>query len=163
MKDYSGYGEFFENVQVQVFGMFSLGFAFFGVNLGNFSKCTDIMGFIFKIVVYILVVFEIDWLLVGVGFRTIEAGILVAGCMAVINIFIKPLIQTLAFPVTLMTLGLFPLVLNTIFIIIVSHFVKGFVIYGDFIFYFIWAFAFGFLLTVATVIVEQITGWNLPN
>lgn len=121
------------------------------------------MNFIIKIVVYILVVFAIDWLLVGISFRTVEAGILVAGCMAVINMFIKPIIQTLAFPITLMTLGVFPLILNTVFVLVVSNFVKDFVIIGDALFHFFWAFAFGLLLTVVTVIVEQVTGWNLPN
>ena len=109
------------------------------------------------------VVFGIDWLLVGINFRTIEAGLLVAGCMAVINMFIKPIIQTLAFPVTLMTLGLFPLLLNTIFVLVVASYVKDFTIVGDMLFRFGWAFAFGLLLTITTVIVEQITGWNMPN
>jgi putative membrane protein len=121
------------------------------------------MNFILKIVVYVLVVYALDWLLVGIAFRTIEAGLVVAGCMAVINVFIKPIVQTLAFPMTLMTLGIFPLIINTIFVLIVAGFVKDFVIFGDFLFRFFWAFAFGFLLTVVTVIIEQFTGWNMPN
>jgi putative membrane protein len=121
------------------------------------------MNFIIKIAVYIAVVFALDWLLLGIAFRTIEAGLLVAGCMAIINLFIKPIVQALAFPMTLMTLGIFPLIINTIFVLIVSSLVKDFVIFGDFLFKFFWAFAFGFLLTVVTVIVEQLTGWNLPN
>jgi|GEM_PF-2345283 len=121
------------------------------------------MNFIIKIAVYVLVVFAIDWFLDGIKFRTIEAGILVSGCMAVINLFIKPIIKILAFPVTLMTMGLFPLLLNTIFVLVVSHFVKDFVIFGDTLFHLFWAFAFGALLTITTVIIEQITGWNMPN
>ncbi len=121
------------------------------------------MNFLIKIAVYIGIVFCIDYALVAISFRTIEAGLLVAGCMAVINIFIKPIVKVFAFPLTLMTLGIFPLVLNTVFVLIVANFVKDFVIVGDVFFRFFWAFAFGFILTVATFIIEQITGWNMPN
>ncbi|TAG14203.1 MAG: hypothetical protein EAZ41_01315, partial [Sphingobacteriia bacterium] len=113
------------------------------------------MNFVIKLAVYVAVVFGIDYLLVGITFRTIEAGLLVAGCMALINMFIKPIVKTLAFPLTLMTLGIFPLILNTVFVLIVANFVKDFTIVGDVFFRFFWAFAFGFLLTVATMIIEQ--------
>lgn len=121
------------------------------------------MNLIAKAAAYIVAVFITDWLLPGVGFRTIEAGIMVALWMAAINIFIKPIIKLFAFPITLMTLGMFPFVMNTMFVLIVAFLVQDFVIFGSPIFVFFWATMFGFMLSVVTVFVEQITGWNLPG
>jgi putative membrane protein len=121
------------------------------------------MNLLIKGAIFIAAVFVTDWLLLGIIFKTIEAQLLVAVCMAAFNLFIKPIIKIFAFPITLMTLGFFPLILNTVFVLLMAGWVTDFVIVGDLLFRFGWAFAFGFVLTVVTVIVEQVTGYDLPN
>jgi putative membrane protein len=121
------------------------------------------MNLIAKAFVYVVAVFITDWLLPGIAFRTFEAGLLVALWMAVINIFIKPIIKLFAFPITLMTLGMFPFVLNTVIVLVVNFLVKDFVIFGSMLFVFVWATAFSFFLSLTTFILEQVTGYNLPG
>ncbi len=110
-----------------------------------------------------MAIFATDWLLVGIKFETLEAGLMVAGAMTLVNVFIKPLLQIFAFPITMMTLGFFPFFLNTGLVLVVAHFVNGFKIYGDYLFVFLWAAAFSIVLTVVTFFIETFTGYNLPG
>jgi putative membrane protein len=121
------------------------------------------MNIITKAIIFIVAVFITNYLLIGVAFKTIEAGLIVAGCMALINVFIKPIIRALSFPVTMMTMGTFPLFINTILVMLLAFFIDGFVLFGDLLFQAFWATAFALILTIVTVILEQITGYDLPG
>ena len=46
--------------------------------------------------------------------------VLVALILAVINAYVKPIIKALSFPITLLTLGLFSLVINTLLLLLVA-------------------------------------------
>ncbi len=121
------------------------------------------MNILVKIIVYVLAVFVADWLLAGIKFETVEVGLIVAAALALVNVFIKPILLTLAFPITVITLGIFPFILNTLLIIMVSFFVQGFKIYGDNLFVFLWASAFSIVLTFLTYFMENFTGYDLPG
>ncbi|UXP32122.1 phage holin family protein [Reichenbachiella agarivorans] len=74
------------------------------------------------------------------GFWT---ALVVAGVLAVVNILFKPIFVILTIPITLFTLGLFLLVINTLMIMLVSALVPGFIVDG-----FWWAFLFSLVLSV---------------
>jgi len=57
---------------------------------------------------------------------TLVASIVVAVVLGIINIFIKPIVKAITFPITLLTLGLFSLVINALFIMLASRIVPGF-------------------------------------
>ncbi len=61
---------------------------------------------------------------------TLGSAIVVAIVLGIINVFIKPIIKVITLPITVITLGLFSLVINALFIILAAKIVPGFVISG---------------------------------
>jgi len=71
--------------------------------------------------------------------------------LALLNAFVKPIIILLTLPLTIITLGLFLLVINVIMILLADKFVKGVRIDG-----FLWAFIFGLLLSVVSTVTHKL-------
>jgi len=64
----------------------------------------------------------------GLSFDT-PATLLIAGLtLGLVNAFIRPVLVVLTFPVTIVTLGLFLLVLNGAMVALVGHFLHGMVV-----------------------------------
>jgi len=61
---------------------------------------------------------------------TLVSAVVLAIVLGVINIFIKPAVKLIAFPLTLLTLGLFSLVINALFILLAAVIVPGFSVTG---------------------------------
>jgi putative membrane protein len=61
---------------------------------------------------------------------TLIGSIVTAIVLGVINLFIKPVVKLLALPITIVTLGLFSLVINALFVILVAKIVPGFSVSG---------------------------------
>jgi len=83
------------------------------------------------------------YLLPGIHLSGFKAALLTALALGLINAFIKPVLSLLTLPLTVMTLGLFSLVLNALLIMLIAKFVPGFQVQG-----FFWAVAFSIVLTV---------------
>ena len=71
----------------------------------------------------------VAYLIPGINI-TIVGAIVLAVVWALINVFIKPVISILTFPITLVTLGLFSLVVNALLVLLASKFVPGFAVSG---------------------------------
>src|ERR1700710_2995180 len=80
---------------------------------------------------------------------TFSTAILFALVLAILNAIVKPLLIILTLPLTIITLGLFLLVINVLIILLADKFVSGIKIDG-----FWWAFIFGLLLSVASTIIQ---------
>jgi len=78
---------------------------------------------------------------------TILGAIVVAVVLAVINIFIKPIVYILTLPITIVTIGLFSLVLNALFVWFAAYLVPGFNIAG-----FWTAFFFAIILSLINMV-----------
>ncbi len=61
---------------------------------------------------------------------TLSSAVVLAIVLGIINIFIKPVVKLIALPITILTLGLFSLVINALFIILASNIVPGFSVTG---------------------------------
>ncbi len=61
---------------------------------------------------------------------TLGSAVVLAVVLGIINIFIKPVVKLIALPLTILTLGLFSLVINALFIIFASKIVPGFEVAG---------------------------------
>ncbi len=61
---------------------------------------------------------------------TLTGAVVLAVVLGVINIFIKPLVKVITLPLTIMTLGIFSLVINALFVILASKIVPGFTVSG---------------------------------
>ena len=66
----------------------------------------------------------------GVSYDTTTTLILAAVLLGVVNAILRPILFVLTLPLTIITLGLFLLVLNGAMIMLVAHFLKGFVVHG---------------------------------
>jgi putative membrane protein len=62
----------------------------------------------------------------GVLIDGVFSAIKVAVVLSLLNTFVKPVLVFFSFPITLLTLGLFLLVINSLIIMICDHFLDGF-------------------------------------
>ena len=85
--------------------------------------------------------------IVGIKIDKFETSVIVALAMGFANAFLKPILKLISFPITILTLGLFLLVINVIVVYAVAHFIKGFTVQG-FIPPLIFSLALSFLSTV---------------
>lgn len=107
------------------------------------------MNLLIKIIISSLAVFLTSYILPGVTVETYVTAIWVAIVLALLNGFLKPLLVILTIPVTVVTLGLFLLVINAAIILLADNFVDGFVVDG-----FWWALLFSLVLSVVTSVME---------
>lgn len=105
------------------------------------------MNLIYRLIISAVSVVVAAWLLPGVHLDGFIAAIIVAIIIAFLNVLLKPLLVILTIPITILTLGLFLLVINTIIILISSNLVDGFLVEG-----FWWAFIFSILLSIISSI-----------
>lgn len=103
------------------------------------------MGFLIKILVLALAVWVAAYVLPGVHLENdAKTIIIVALVLALLNAIVKPILIILTIPVTIITLGLFLLVINTLMVVWTSNLVDGFKVDG-------WLTAFFFSLIVSVV------------
>ncbi len=82
-------------------------------------------------------------ILPGVEVSSYGIAILVAFVLSILNFLVKPLLIILTLPVTIVTLGLFLLIINAIIILLADWLVDGFSVNGIW-----WALAFSLLLSL---------------
>jgi putative membrane protein len=66
----------------------------------------------------------------GVSYDTITTLCIAAVLLGVVNAFLRPVLFVLTLPLTIVTLGLFLLILNAAMIGLVAMLLKGFVVHG---------------------------------
>lgn len=91
-------------------------------------------------------------LIPGIEVAGLYTALIVAVLLGVINITIKPLLLVLTLPITLITLGLFALVLNALLFWFIASFVEGFSVSG-----FLPAFAGALLVSIFSWIGHKLT------
>ena len=77
---------------------------------------------VIKWVIFALVIMATCYL-PGVSVENFAFAMLIAAILTIINIFIKPIIKLLAFPINLFTFGLFNLVINFGILYAVAYFI----------------------------------------
>jgi putative membrane protein len=95
------------------------------------------------------------YLLPGVDVDHFGYALLVAAAISLTNVLVKPILILLTIPITIVTLGLFLLVINALNIMLVDYFVPGFEVQG-----FWWALAFSLILSVFNSMFSDITKQN---
>lgn len=61
---------------------------------------------------------------------TLTSSLVLAVVLGIINIFIKPVVKMITLPLTIITLGLFSLVINALFILLAERIVPNFSVAG---------------------------------
>lgn len=96
-------------------------------------------------------VFATAKILPGVEIKNFWSAIVVAALLAVVNTFLTPILQFIALPISILTLGLFALVINTLMIMLVDALVDGFKIKN-----FWWALFFGIVMSVISGVLIRV-------
>ena len=107
------------------------------------------MNFLFKIVLTAVAAFIAARLLPGVTVSDAKTAILVALVLALLNTFLKPLLIALTIPITIITLGLFLLVINILIVFLAARIVFGFEVHG-----WIAALLFSLIVSLITYLLE---------
>ena len=88
--------------------------------------------FLLRAVIGALGLWLADVLLGGVRIDGVGTLVIAALLLGLVNAFVRPVITVLTFPLTLVTLGLFLLVVNAMMIGLVAMLLGGFHVYGLF-------------------------------
>ncbi len=83
-----------------------------------------------KLIVTAIVAYLLQSMLPGVAFQSIVSSLLFCVVLALINTFIKPILDIIGMPLSIISLGLFQLVINGAVILLADHFVPGVEING---------------------------------
>jgi len=111
------------------------------------------MNWIIRLLLNGLAVVLTAYLLPHVEIDSYGTALIVALVLAVVNIVVKPILVILTIPITILTLGLFLLVINAILILFVENLVRGFTVDG-----FWWALLFSLILSVFNSLFDDLTG-----
>jgi putative membrane protein len=109
------------------------------------------MGFLLKLLVSSLAVFFGAYIIPGVFLDGFPTAILVALMMGFLNAFLRPILIVLTIPITLVTFGLFLLVINAIIILLADYALSGFALNSFFT-----AVLFSIIVSLITWILEAI-------
>jgi putative membrane protein len=88
------------------------------------------VGFLLRALISALALWVASQLLPGLHFTTTGQLVLAAVLLGIVNAIVRPIAFVLTLPITVVTLGLFLLVLNAAMIALVAAIVPGFTISG---------------------------------
>ncbi|MBA5245629.1 phage holin family protein [Marnyiella aurantia] len=109
------------------------------------------MRIIINLLVTAVVAFFLTKILSGVHIDGFSTAIVFAIVLGILNLIVSPILKLLGLPLTIITLGLFSLVINAVVILIADYFIDGMHIDG-----FWWAFIFSIALSLITSLVSGI-------
>ena len=111
------------------------------------------MNLIIRLLVSAILVTLLANFLDGVAVDTFMTSIVVAIVLALLNFFVKPILVLLTLPVTILTFGLFLLIINAIIIMLCNTLVDGFSVanFGS-------ALLFSLLLSLGQTLVFSFSG-----
>lgn len=110
------------------------------------------MQLIINLLINGFAVFVTSYVLSGVHVQNFLTAIIVAIVLGVVNTLIKPILLILTLPLTIITLGLFAVILNGILILLTSAIVPGFKV--DSI---LWAILFSLVLSIVNWFLHLLT------
>ena len=94
-----------------------------------------------------------DDLFDGIAFQTVQSLFIAGLVLGIVNTFIKPVILILTLPLSVVTLGVFVLVVNALMLLLVAWLVPGFIVSG------FWAgFFVALFVSVFSFIINSLIG-----
>jgi len=114
--------------------------------------------FIIKTLSTAVAVLVAAYVLKGVQVQDVQTALLVALVLGLLNSFIRPILVILTIPITVITLGLFLIVINYFIIRLTTQIVPGFAVAG-------WlpALLFSIVVSIVSSIIEAIAGSPREN
>ncbi len=110
------------------------------------------MKFILRLLITAAVVYGLSLILTPhVQINSFTTALIFSLVLAFLNAIVKPILIILTLPITILTLGIFLLVINVLIILLADKMVDGIYIAG-----FWWAFVFGLLLTLLSSLLTNV-------
>ncbi len=88
------------------------------------------MNFLVRILLSSVAVIIASYLIPGIYVESFLVAVIIAVLLSLLNVTVKPLLILFTLPLTVLTLGLFLLVINAIVILIAGSIVPGFIVHG---------------------------------
>jgi putative membrane protein len=111
------------------------------------------MNWLIRLLLNGLAVVLTAYILPGVSVEDYGTALIVALILAIVNVLVKPILVILTIPITIVTLGLFLLVINAAIILFVDNLVTGFTVGG-----FWWALLFSLILSIFNSLFNDLAG-----
>lgn len=108
------------------------------------------MNLILKLLLNAVAVFALANILTGISVDGYVTAIIVALVLSILNLLVKPLLVIFTLPVTILTLGLFLLVINGLIILLADKFIDGFSVASIW-----WAILFSILLSILQSLLQS--------
>ncbi|HKL90144.1 MAG TPA: phage holin family protein [Allomuricauda sp.] len=109
------------------------------------------MKLILRLLLNAIAVVILSYVLPGVGVDSMLTAIIVAVVLSILNFLVKPILVIFTLPITILTLGLFLLVINAIIILLAANLIDGFYVTS-----FWWAIIFSLLLSLLQAILQSV-------
>lgn len=103
-------------------------------------------------ILFTLAIIFVAWLVPGIDVANFQSAMLVTVIIALINIFIRPLIQLITLPINILTLGIFGLIINAFMFMLAGYMAPGFEVES-----FLSAFLGSIVLSFLGLIINMIT------
>ena len=109
------------------------------------------MVIIVKWVLSAIAVLIAAYILPGVSVASFWSALIVAVILAILNAILRPILVVLTIPITIVTLGLFLLVINALIILLTDSLISGFEVSN-----FWWALLFSLLLSILGALFDDV-------
>ena len=110
------------------------------------------MVLIIRWILFTLAIIFVGWIVPGIELENFQSAMLITVIIALINIFIRPLIVFITLPINILTLGLFTLVTNALLFMLAGYIAPGVEVDG-----FLPAFLGSVVLAFLGLVINMIT------
>jgi putative membrane protein len=84
------------------------------------------MNLIGELIINVLALFVVEYVIPGFYLESLGAAVVAAIAIGVVNTFIRPVLQIIALPISILTLGIFAFIINVFLLWMVAYVVPGF-------------------------------------
>ena len=109
------------------------------------------VGFILKFVLTAVLVYGLSMVLPGVALGGFGSAALLVVVLGILNAVVKPILKIIGFPLTVITLGLFLLVINVIIVMLADYLMTSFNVNG-----FVNTLIFSLALSLVGAVVDMV-------
>lgn len=112
------------------------------------------MKYIISLLVTGIIVFLLGNILPNVHVSDYFSAVLVAFVLSILNVLVKPVLQIISIPITIITLGLFLFVINAVIILLAAELVSGFKV-GGFLGALLFSLCLSFIQSIVSDLMEK--------
>jgi putative membrane protein len=110
------------------------------------------MKLVLRLLISTISVYAAAQIIPGIFVKDVATAFFVAVVFGVLNTFVKPILTLLSLPITIITLGLFTLVINALLVILTAYLVPGFGVYT-----FLSALIFGIVVSFISAFLSMLS------